>query len=182
MLTLFATAFWFSMLVPPKVVNKPFPASTRRDTTTTYIVIHNDSSPNPRTTFSWLRRKRNSYHYYIDRQGTIYKLVDPKYEAGHAGLSYYYGHWRLNRISIGICLENQLPQQYTEVQYQSLAWLVFQMQKRYPESKTHPIVGHSDVAWPRGRKNDPGEHFDWRKLYGYLDIQYNGRSQGRTSH
>jgi AmpD protein len=181
MLTIVA-ALWFSILAQPRIVNKPLPARDRRDTTTNYIVIHNDSSPDPKTTFRWLRRKHNSYHYYISRTGTIYRLVDTKYEAGHAGLSYYDGHWRMNKISIGICLENRPPREYTEIQYQRLSWLVFQLHSRYPDSRQKPILGHSDVAWPRGRKGDPGEHFDWQKFHGYLEKLNDRRNQRRTSH
>jgi N-acetyl-anhydromuramyl-L-alanine amidase AmpD len=168
MVSIWGLSVWVSLLQAPTVVQRPFPASKLRDTSITYIILHNDSSLSPATTFRWLRRKKASYHYYIDRAGTIHKLIDPRYVAGHAGLSYYDGHWQLNRISIGICLQNQLPQDYTAAQYTSLRWLVNAMHRRYPNSKHTPILGHDQVAWPRGRKYDPGEHFDWTKFQDQL--------------
>jgi len=155
---LLASLLWSQ---PPKIVNRPLPARERRDTSVTFIIVHYDSSPNPKTTFKFLRRKRNSYHYYIGRDGTIYKMVDPAYKANHAGLSFYDGYVRLNNYSIGICFENRHPQAYTDAQYASGAWLIGQIYRRFPNAKEHPLLGHSDVAIPRGRKHDPGDHFSW---------------------
>lgn len=176
------------MYVPPKIVDRPFPRGRLRDTTVTYIVIHNDSSPTPRVTFKYLKRHRNSYHYYISRDGTIHRLVDPRYEASHAGLTLYDGYVRMNRYSIGICFENMPPQEYTDAQYKSGAWLVQQLHKRFPDSKTKPVVGHEDIAIPRGRKNDPGQHFNWQTFNEYITRNDSrGRSErlfrpyGRTS-
>lgn len=153
---------------PPKIIKRPFPAKERRDTSVTFIVLHYDSSPDPKTTFRFLREKRNSYHYYIARNGTIYKMVDPAYRANHAGISFYDGYVRMNKYSIGICLENRYPQAYTQAQYVSAAWLINQMYARFPEAKTHPILGHSDIAVPRGRKHDPGDHFSWDILKAHI--------------
>lgn len=153
---------------PPKIVNRPLPAKERRDTSVTFIVIHYDSSPDPKTTFRFLRKKHNSYHYYIARNGTIYKMVDPAYKANHAGISFYDGRIRMNRYSIGICFENQYPEEYTDAQYASGAWLIKTLYKRFPEAKTHPLLGHSDIAIPRGRKSDPGEHFSWDRLKSHI--------------
>lgn len=149
----------------PKVVSNPFPVRDRRDTTANYIVLHYDSGASPASTFRYLRKKRLSYHYYISRNGTIYKLVDPKYRANHAGLSAYDGKLRMNKYSIGICFQNKSPELYTDAQYESAAWLINVLYGRFPESRTHKIVGHSDIAFPRGRKKDPGEHFSWDKLH-----------------
>lgn len=157
-----------TLQLPPKVVAVPFRSKEHRDTSVTYLVIHNDSSPNPRTTFRFLKKKKNSYHYYIDRSGIVYRLIDPAYVANHAGLSFYDGYLRMNQYSIGICLENVPPAEYTSAQYESLAWLVKQMYVRFPDSQSHRIVGHEDIAIPRGRKSDPGPYFLWSRLYTLL--------------
>jgi N-acetyl-anhydromuramyl-L-alanine amidase AmpD len=148
----------------PTVVVKPFPQYMRRDTTQNYVVIHYDDGIEPRATLQWLRRKRNSYHYFILRDGTIYKLVDPKYQANHAGWSLWDRRVGLNRYSIGVSLQNDSEQLYTEKQYQSLNWLLNILKKRFPDITYDRIIGHSDVAWPRGRKQDPGEQFDWSRI------------------
>lgn len=154
----------------PKVIAKPFPADERRDTTHNVIVIHYDSANTPATTFLTLRHARNAYHYLIAKNGTIYKMIDPKYKGRHAGLSDFDGYFSVNRISIGICLVNNGHQEYTHEQYRSLAWLVNVLQHRYPDLRdTTRIVGHSDVAIPRGRKKDPGEFFHRDSLFVLLD-------------
>jgi AmpD protein len=68
-----------------------------------------------------------------------------------------------NRFSIGISLQGTNLFPYTHEQYQALTLLVNYINMRYPDSKEKPILGHSDVAYPRTRKRDPGEHFQlWR--------------------
>lgn len=163
-------------LAEPTVVNKPMPNFSKRfrDTTKSFIVLHYDESDSYLGTRRWLIKKRNSYHYYIERSGRIIKLVDPKYEANHAGTSLWRSYLRMNRYSIGICLQNKVPQEYTEKQYVSLAWLIKAMQERFKDrdSTAHIILGHEDIAIPRGRKHDPGIHFDWDKLYSLLGYDY----------
>ena len=93
-------------------------------------------------------------------------MVDPKYEASHAGASLWRSYLRMNKYSIGICLQNNSKQEYTEKQYVSLTWLIKTLQNRFKDkdSTAHTILGHSDIATPRGRKIDPGPQFDWEKL------------------
>jgi AmpD protein len=76
---------------------------------------------------------------------------------------------RLNKYSIGICLQNDPPEAYTEKQYNSVAWLINELQLRYKDSTSKVIVGHSDIALPRGRKLDPGKHFSWITLYAHIN-------------
>ena len=167
-------------LAAPKVLNVPFPANEYRDTTKNYIVIHYDSSMEEKVTLNWLRRKHNSYHYFILRSGTILKLVDPKFIAGHAGLSYWDGNWHMNRYSIGICLQNKPPEAFTTEQYQSTAWLINRLANRFPDVPDHKIVGHSDVAWPRGRKKDPGDQFQWDTLNVYVQLMRQSNDSSRS--
>ena len=155
---------WMLLFLHPPIIQKKFPILPFRDTSETFIVLHNDSSASVHDTFKYLRRKRNSYHYYIDRHGTIYQLVDVRRKANHAGVSYYQGHVGMNDVSIGICLENNPPQPYTSAQYDQLAWLIAQIHRRFPDSQTHRILGHSDIAIPYGRKSDPGLYFSYDSL------------------
>lgn len=153
-------------LTTPTVIHNPLAGTHRvRDTSKNYIVLHYDDGKSYSSARSFLIKKGNSYHYYIKRDGTIMKMLDTKYEAGHAGLSYYNGNVRMNRYSIGICLQNNPPQKYTTAQYNSAAWLIRQLQKRYEDSTSKIILGHSEIAVPRGRKKDPGKHFNWKKLH-----------------
>jgi N-acetylmuramoyl-L-alanine amidase len=153
-------------LAHPTMVLKPFPNhNTIRATSDNIVVVHYDSGESVPGTLRYLKRKRNAYHYVIGRDGTIFKLIDPKYEARHAGLSYFRGHLRLNHYSIGICLSGTGVMPFTEAEYASLSWLLRELKARYADIDTTKIVGHSDIAIPRGRKRDPGPNFDWQKLF-----------------
>jgi N-acetyl-anhydromuramyl-L-alanine amidase AmpD len=160
-------------LTQPQVINHILPVKklSFRDTSKNYIIIHNDgSSAGYKSTRNTLIKRRLEYHYYIKRDGTIVKLLDPKYKADHVGYSVWHGLLRLNKYSIGICLEDGISRPYTEKQYTSTAWLIQQLQNRYPDKTSKTIVGHSEVALPLGRKDDPGSNFDWSKLLNLLKI------------
>jgi N-acetyl-anhydromuramyl-L-alanine amidase AmpD len=100
-----------------------------------------------------------SAHYLIDREGTIYRLVEDKNIAYHAGVSQMSdGRKNVNDFSLGIELLNTLEGQYTEAQYEAVNNLVAHLKKQYPIKS---IVGHNDIA--PDRKTDPW-NFDWKKL------------------
>ena len=158
----------------PKVVEQLLPQRRVqiRDTSRNYIIIHNDGgSGGYNSARATLIKRRLSYHYYVKRDGTIMKLLDPKYVASHVGYSVWKGLFRINKYSIGICLENGITKPYTHLQYQSTAWLIKQLRTRYKDTTTYTVVGHSDVALPLGRKDDPGRNFDWKELSILLNSQ-----------
>lgn len=100
-----------------------------------------------------------SPHYLIDRQGTIYRLVDDVNIAYHAGESQMPdGRTNVNAFSIGVEILNTEQDQYTDAQYQSMKNLIVYLKERYPIKY---VVGHNDIA--PGRKTDPW-NFDWKKL------------------
>jgi N-acetylmuramoyl-L-alanine amidase len=55
---------------------------------------------------------------------------------------------------------------FTETQYHLLGELIKEIRVHYPLITPDRIVGHGDVAIPRGRKTDPGLAFDWERLRG----------------
>jgi AmpD protein len=63
---------------------------------------------------------------------------------------------------VGIELEGTDEVPYEAAQYESLAALIGALLAAYPSLSKEHIVGHSDVA--PGRKTDPGDSFDWKKL------------------
>lgn len=153
-------------LLAPKIIQKPLPGRYHpRDTTINYIILHYDEGGSYSSARRTLIKRGNSYHYYIKKDGTIVQLVDDVNEAGHAGLSYFRGLVRINKYSIGICFENKPPNPYTIKQYTSAGWLIRKLQLKYPDSTSKVVVGHSDVAWPRWRKIDPGSRFNWELLH-----------------
>ena len=141
-------------------------SKTPRDTTQNYIVIHNDGNNlNATSTRLVLRMRGLSYHYFIARDGTITQFMDLKYVAEHAGISRWNGITGWNAFSIGVCLQGTDKSKYTDKQYASLKNLVHYINMRYPDSKTKKILGHQDIAFPRGRKSDPGKHFESWRIY-----------------
>lgn len=100
-----------------------------------------------------------SAHYLIDRAGTIYRLVEDKNIAYHAGVSKMSdGRINVNDFSIGIEMLNMQTGQFTDAQYTAVNNLIASLKKQYPITS---VVGHSDIA--PGRKTDPW-NFDWKKV------------------
>ena len=98
-------------------------------------------------------------HYLIDRKGVVYRLVDERNFAFHAGSSSLPdGRVNVNSTSIGIEIITTLHSTPTQEQYESVATLVKEINVRYPLKY---IKGHSDIA--PGRKSDPW-NFDWTKF------------------
>jgi N-acetylmuramoyl-L-alanine amidase len=100
-----------------------------------------------------------SAHYMIDRAGVVYRLVEDKNIAYHAGVSQMPdGRKNVNDFSIGIEMINTLDGQYTSAQYAAVNQLIARLKKQYPIKF---VVGHNDIA--PDRKTDPW-NFDWKKL------------------
>ncbi len=106
--------------------------------------------------FAQLEGLRVSAHFLVRRDGEIIQFVACGKRAWHAGVSSWLGRERCNDFSIGIELEGDDYQPFTDAQYMALARLTRLLCRVYPISA---IAGHSDIA-PQ-RKTDPGPYFDW---------------------
>ena len=106
-----------------------------------------------------------SCHYFIKKNGTIMLMVPEIYIAWHAGKSNWKKCKSLNKLSIGIEIQNKGHelgyQSYKKAQIKSVLKLSSYLMKKYKISKKN-ILGHSDIAYER--KNDPGEKFPWEYL------------------
>ena len=106
-----------------------------------------------------------SAHYLIEEDGTVWRLVDEALRAWHAGESFWAGESDVNSRSIGIELANPGHgpdyRPFAEAQMAALEAMAANILARHP-IPPHRVLGHSDVA--PGRKRDPGELFDWRRL------------------
>ncbi|MCX6952705.1 MAG: N-acetylmuramoyl-L-alanine amidase [Verrucomicrobia bacterium] len=127
-------------------------------------------------------------HYLIDREGTIFLLVDEARAAYHAGKGRLpwspHRENTLNDFSIGVELmgigtaeemELFIPASrygdiavsdlgFTPAQYVALNRLIRDMEKRWPSIRhdRRHIIGHDEYA--PGRRTDPGKLFDWSQL------------------
>lgn len=102
-----------------------------------------------------------SAHYLIDRDGTVFALVDETMRAWHAGAGEWGGEGDVNSRSIGIELQNTGAEPFAEPQMAALEGLLADLLRRH----TLPpcaVIAHSDMA--PDRKGDPGARFDWRRL------------------
>ena len=106
-----------------------------------------------------------SAHYLIDDHGSIHRLVPEARRAWHAGVGAWLGETDINDLSIGIEMVNpghELGYQpYSEEQMIALEELARDILTRHPIPPER-VLAHSDVA--PGRKQDPGELLDWRRL------------------
>ena len=132
------------------------------------IVLHHTASNNGQADLAHMRNPKSevSAHYMVDRDGKIYQLVGDSKRAWHAGKSELHGvPTDVNGRSIGIEIVNdgsgRTP--FTEAQYKSLTQLVGFLKQEYKVPMNN-LVGHKDVAVPKGRKNDPAANFDWNRL------------------
>ena len=129
------------------------------------IVLHSSYNPSGGDAYSVaeLVKIYESYgvsaHYLIDRKGKIYRLVEDKNIAYHAGASKMPdGRQDVNNFSIGIEIMNKEDTEYTQAQYAAVNELVASLKKQHD---IEYIVGHNNVA--PDRKTDPW-NFDWKKV------------------
>lgn len=110
----------------------------------------------------WLRPDVTaSAHYIVDFSGNVYYVVKDDMQAYHAGESELNGRRWVNQFSLGIeLLGDGNVKPFTKEQMDTLVELCCSLCSRY-NIKVSGIVGHSDVAVPKGRKVDPGKHFPW---------------------
>ena len=112
--------------------------------------------------FAGIAALRVSSHLLVRRDGEMVQYVPFGKRAWHAGDSCYRGRAACNDYSIGIELEGQDDEPYTDVQYEVLARVVRLLIDTFPDLSANRIAGHCDIS-PQ-RKSDPGPAFDWSRL------------------
>lgn len=108
-------------------------------------------------------RYKVSPHYLIDRAGNIYRMVEEKNIAYHAGASRLPdGTSGINSRSIGIEIITSLDEAPSDQQIDATVALVQYLQEKYPIKY---VLRHSDIA--PGRKTDPW-NMDWETFVGRI--------------
>ena len=139
----------------------------KKDSSLNYIIIHYSAIKSYKEALSYLSERKNkvSSHFFINKSGEIFYLVDVKNRAWHAGRSYWKGIIDINSESIGIEMDNSGHhydfENYNPKQIKSLIRLLKYISKRFNINKQN-VLGHSDIS--PYRKIDPGERFPWKKL------------------
>lgn len=128
-----------------------------------YVVIHHtaqDSLEQTIKTFT-LPRTQVSSHYVIGDDGTIVQMLNDYLRSWHAGSGSWGNDTDLNSASIGIELDNDGSETFSDAQIQSLLLLLKRLKESY-RIPTANFIGHSDIA--PGRKVDPSIYFPWKRL------------------
>lgn len=147
--------------MPLTIIGKPSPNHSARGADIRAIVIHADAATNAAGTISWIQSPMSgvSYHYLVDRDGTVYQFVEDERKGWHAGRSAWEDVTDVNPVSLGVSFSNdQQGEAFTEEALAAGAELCAQLCKTYhiPIDATH-LTTHAAVARPPGRKTDPGK-------------------------
>lgn len=130
------------------------------------IVLHFTQQDSVQQSLDTLRSANSqgkvSAHYLVGDDGRIYQLVADSARAWHAGGGSWGTISDLNSASIGIEIDNDGHEPYTEAQIAALIRLLDDLTTRLRIPKSQ-VIGHSDLA--PTRKIDPGPHFPWQRLF-----------------
>ncbi len=134
------------------------------------VIIHHtaqDSLEQTIKTFQ-LTKTQVSAHYVIADDGKIVQMLNDYLRAWHGGMAKWGKNTDINSCSIGIELDNNGTEPFSEAQIKSLLILLEKLKKDYNIPIAN-FIGHLDIA--PTRKNDPSSLFPWKKLaekgYGY---------------
>jgi N-acetylmuramoyl-L-alanine amidase len=139
-----------------------------------FVVIHHtaqNSCSQTLQTFT-LPRTQVSAHYVICKDGIVHHMLNDYLRAWHGGIARWGNVTDVNSASIGIELDNNGFEAFTDPQINSLLRLLDTLKKKYAIPSAN-FIGHSDIA--PSRKVDPNIYFPWKLLadhgYGlwYLD-------------
>jgi len=130
------------------------------------IVLHYTEQDSAERSLYTLRTRNSggpvSAHYLVGDDGHIYQLVADDHRAWHAGAGSWGSIHELNSASIGIEIDNDGVEPFSEPQVAALLRLLDDLTTRHRIPKTE-VIGHSDLA--PGRKIDPGPLFPWKRLF-----------------
>jgi N-acetylmuramoyl-L-alanine amidase len=128
-----------------------------------FIIIHHtaqDSLAQTLKTFT-TTKPQVSAHYVIADDGRVVQMVNDYLRAWHGGSAVWGKNTDINSASIGIELDNNGIEPFSDKQIISLLALLTKLKKDY-NIPTQNILGHSDIA--PTRKTDPSKLFPWKLL------------------
>ncbi len=131
------------------------------------LLLHYTGMNSAKSALDWLCCQESgvSCHYFVEEDGTVRQLVPESKRAHHAGAGSWEGRGDVNSRSVGLEIVNAghpggLPD-FPKVQMQAVAALSKDIVTRH-DIAPRRVLAHSDIA--PGRKEDPGENFDWAWL------------------
>jgi N-acetylmuramoyl-L-alanine amidase len=128
-----------------------------------FVIIHHTAQTACDTTLKTftLPRTQVSAHYVICKDGTINHMLNDYLRAWHAGNSKWGNVTDVNSVSVGIELDNNGFEPFSEAQINSLLQVLKKL-KKDNNIPTANFIGHADIA-PK-RKVDPNKYFPWQQL------------------
>jgi len=128
-----------------------------------FVIIHHTAQNSCEQTFRTftLPRTQVSAHYVICKDGTVHQMLNDYLRAWQAGNSSWGNNRDINSSSIGIEIDNNGFEPFTDSQISSLLVLLDTLKTRYNIPAAN-FIGHADIA--PTRKNDPNVNFPWQEL------------------
>jgi N-acetyl-anhydromuramyl-L-alanine amidase AmpD len=128
-----------------------------------FVIIHHTAQDSLQQTINTFTKTQSnvSAHYIISKEGKIVHMLNDYLRAWHAGISSWGKNTDINSASIGIELDNNGSEPFSNLQINSLLALLTKLKKDY-NIPTENFIGHSDIA--PTRKKDPSAFFPWKTL------------------
>lgn len=128
-----------------------------------FIIIHHTAQDSVQQTINTFTKEftQVSAHYVIADDGHVVQMLNDYLRAWHAGAGSWGKNTDINSASIGIELDNNGIEPFSEAQITSLMALLSKLKKDY-NIPAQNIIGHSDIA--PTRKKDPSAQFPWKVL------------------
>jgi N-acetylmuramoyl-L-alanine amidase len=128
-----------------------------------FVILHHTAQNSCDQTLKTFTTQKSqvSAHYLICKDGTVHHLLNDYLRAWQAGVSKWGSATDINSVSIGIEIDNNGFEPFTDPQINSLLQLLDRLKKAYNIPAAN-FIGHADIA--PGRKVDPNRYFPWQKL------------------
>jgi len=128
-----------------------------------FVIIHHTAQKSCDETLKTFTTVKTqvSAHYVVCKDGTIHHMLNDYLRAWHGGIARWGNNTDINSSSIGIEVDNDGTEPFTEPQLESLLRLLNALKKTY-FIPTANFIGHADIA--PTRKNDPNVNFPWKRF------------------
>ncbi len=127
------------------------------------VVIHHTAQNSCEQTLKTFTMPKTqvSAHYVICKDGKVHHMLNDYLRAWHGGIGKWGNLNDVNSSSIGIEIDNNGFESFTEPQINSLLILLDTLKRKYAIPAAN-FIGHSDIA--PTRKVDPNVNFPWQQL------------------
>jgi N-acetylmuramoyl-L-alanine amidase len=128
-----------------------------------FVIIHHTAQNSCEQTLKTFTTTKSSVsaHYVICKDGTIHHMLHDYLRAWHGGIGKWGNTTDINSSSIGIEIDNNGFEPFTEEQLTSLMKVLTGLKKAH-SIPTANFIGHSDIA--PTRKVDPNINFPWKRF------------------